>query len=65
MHCFHPVCLSVCVCVCLSVCPANVLIFNFSAIKRDIDVKYIRDTFMVVPKSLKKIDLHRSKVLCF
>ena len=28
-YCFHPVCLSVCV------CPANILVFYFSAIRRD------------------------------
>ena len=51
------VCLSVCVCVCLSVCvsvcPANILVFYFSAIRRDIDLKFIQDTYMVVLNSLK------------
>ena len=65
-YCFHPVCLSVClsVCVyvCLCVCPANILVFYFSAIRRDIDLKFIQDTYRVVLNSLKKIDLHRSKV---
>ena len=46
-------CVCVCVCVCMSVCPcaANILVFYFSAIRRDIDLK-----------SMKNIDLHRSKV---
>ena len=62
-YCFHPVCLSVCVCVCLCVCPANILVFYFSAIRRDIDLKFIQDTYRVVLNSLnKKIDLHKSKV---
>ena len=56
-YCFHPVCLSVCVCVCLSVCvsvcPANILVFYFSAIRRDIDLKFIQDTYRVVLNSLK------------
>ena len=56
------VCLSVCVCVCVSVCPADILLFYFSAITRDIDLKFIQDTYMVVPNSKKNIDLHRSKV---
>ena len=45
-YCFHPVCLCVCVCVCVcvSVCPANILIFYFSATRRDIDLKLIQDT---------------------
>ena len=55
-------CLSVCVCVCLCVCPANILVFYFSAIRRDIDLKCIQDTDRVVLNSLRKIDLHRSKV---
>ena len=48
--------------VCLSVCPANILVFYFSAIRRDIDLKLIQDTYRVVLNSLKKFDLHRSKV---
>ena len=56
------VCLSVCVSVCLCVCPANILVFYFSAIRRDIDLKFIQDTYRVVLNSLKIIDLHRSKV---
>ena len=53
---------SPCLSVCLSVCPANILLFNFLAIWRDIDLKFIQDTYRVVLNSLKKIDLHRSKV---
>ena len=56
-YCFHPVCLSVClcvcVCVCVSVCPANILVFYLSAIRRDIDLKFIQDTYRVVLNSLK------------
>ena len=54
-YCFHPVCLSVCVCVsvCVSVCPVNILVFYCSAIRRDIDLKFIQDTYMVVLNSLK------------
>ena len=59
-YCFHPVCLSVCVCVC--VCPANILVFYLSAIRRDIDLKFIQDPYRGVPNSLKNIDLHRIKV---
>ena len=44
----------------LSVCPANILVFYFSAIRRDIDLKFIQDTYWVVLNSLKIIDLHRS-----
>ena len=43
-------------------CPANILIFYFSAIRRDIDLKFIQDTYWVVLNSHKNIDLHRSKV---
>ena len=43
----------VCVCVCVSVCPANILVFYFSAIRRDIVLKFIQDTHMVVLNSLK------------
>ena len=57
-YCFHPVCLSVClsvcVCVCLCVCPADILVFYFSAIRRDIDLKFIQDTYGVRLNSLKK-----------
>ena len=56
-YCFHPVCLCMCVCVslsvCVSVCPANILVFYFSAIRRDIDLKSIQDTYMVVLNSQK------------
>ena len=47
------VCLCVCVClsVCVSVCPANILVFYCSAIRRDIDLKFIQDTYMVVLNS--------------
>ena len=41
-------------CVCLSVCPANILVFYFSAIRRYIALKCIQDTYMVVLNSLKK-----------
>ena len=51
-YCFHPVCLSVCVSVCLSVCvsvcQADILVFYFSAIERDIDLKFIQDTYRVI-----------------
>ena len=47
------VCVSVCLCMCVSVCPANILVFYFSAIRRDIDLKFIQDTYMVVLNSLK------------
>ena len=49
-----------CVCVNVSVCPANILVFYFSAIRRDIDLKFMQDNYRVVLNSLKKI--HRSKV---
>ena len=42
------VCVCVCVSVCVYVCPANILVFYFSAIRRDIDLKCIQDTYMVV-----------------
>ena len=54
--------LSLCLSVCVCVCPANILVFYFSAIRRDIDLKFIQDTDRIVLKSLKKIDLHRSNV---
>ena len=56
---FSP-CLSVCLCVC--VCPANILVFYLSAIRRDIDLKFIQDTYRVVLNSQKNIDFHGSKV---
>ena len=46
-------CVCVCVCVCVSVCPANILVFYFSAIRRDINLKFLQDTYMVVLNSLK------------
>ena len=49
-------------CVCVSVCPANILVFYFSAIRRDIDLKFIQDTYRVVLNSLNKIDLYMSMV---
>ena len=51
-----------CLSVCVSVCPADILLFYFSAIRRDIDLKFIQDSYRVVFNSLNKIDLHRSKV---
>ena len=50
-YCFHPVC-------CLSVCVTNILVFYFSAIRRDIDLKFIQDTNRVVLNSLR----NKSKV---
>ena len=50
-----------CVSVCVSVCPANILIFYFSATRRDIDLKLIQDTYRVVLDSLKKIIGQRSR----
>ena len=46
----------------MSVCPADMLVFYFSANRRDIDLKFIQDTYRVVLNSLKQIDLYRSKV---
>ena len=61
---FSP-CLSVCLCVCLcvrlSVRPANSLVFYLSAIRSDIDLKCIQDTYSVVLNSIQNIDLHRSR----
>ena len=45
----------------LSVCPANILVFYFSAIRRDIDLKFIQDTYRVVLNSQKNIDRQRSQ----
>ena len=42
--------------------PANIFVFYFSAIRRDIDLKFIQDTKRDVLNSLKNIDLHRIKV---
>ena len=47
---------------CVSVCPANILVFYFSAIRRDIYLKFIHDTYRVVLNSQTNIDFHRSKV---
>ena len=47
---FHLICLSVCLCV----CPANILVFYFSAIRRDIDLKFMQDIYRVVLNSLNK-----------
>ena len=41
--------------VCVSVCPANILVFYFSAIRRDTDLKFIHDTYRVVLNSLQKL----------
>ena len=46
----------------MSVYPANNLVFYLSAIRRDIDLKFIQDTYRGVLNSLNKIDIHRSKV---
>ena len=43
--------LSVYVSVCLCVCLVNILVFYFSAIRRDIDLKCIQDTHRVVVNS--------------
>ena len=43
-------------------CPANIFVFYFSAIRRDIDLKFILDTYRVVLNLHKNIDLHMSKV---
>ena len=53
---------SPCLSVCLCVYPANILVFYFSAIGRNIDLKFIQDTYRVVLNSQKNIDRHRSKV---
>ena len=39
------------VCLCVCVCPANILVFYFSAIRRDIDLKFMQDTYRVVLNS--------------
>ena len=64
---------SVCLCVCLSlslslsvsVCLADNLVFYFSAIRRDIDVKFIQDTYRVVLNSQVKGQGHRDGTLLF
>ena len=44
-------------------CPANILVFYFSAIRRDIDLKFMQDMYSVALNShSKNIDLHRSMV---
>ena len=48
--------------VCVRVCPANILVFYFSAIRRDIDLKFMQDIYRVALNSLKKHDIHRSMV---
>ena len=40
----------------------HILVFYFSAISRDIDLKFIQDTNRVAINSLKKIVFHRSNV---
>ena len=34
--------------VCVSVCPADILVFYFSATRRDIDLKFMQDTYRAV-----------------
>ena len=46
--------LSFCLSVCVSVCSVNILVFYLLAIRRDIDLKFIQDTFRVVLNSLKQ-----------
>ena len=44
-------------------CPANILVFYFSAIRGDIDLQFMQDIYRVALNSLKKnVDLHRSMV---
>ena len=43
--------------MCLCVCPVNILVFYFSAIIRDIDLKFIYDTYGVVLNLLNKINI--------
>ena len=47
---------SVCVpvCLCVSICPANILVFYYSAIRGDIDMKFTHHTYGVVFNSLGK-----------
>ena len=42
------------VCVCVSVWTADILVIYFSAIRRDIDLKFIQDTYRVVLNSLQR-----------
>ena len=62
-------CLSVGLSVCVHMCPANILVFYFSAIRRDIDLKFIQDTNRDVLMSLKnsydKGQGHRDGTLLF
>ena len=52
------VCLCVCVCVCLCVCVSGQYFgIFFTAIRRDIDLKFMQDIYRVVLNSLKNIDL--------
>ena len=55
--------------MCLYVCPAKILVFYFSAIRRDIDLKFIQDTYRVVLNSLKELIFkaqgHRDGTLLF
>ena len=54
-----------CVSVCVSVCPANILIFYFSATRKDIDLKLIQDTYVVVLGSLRSKVKITGMVYCF
>ena len=49
--------------MCVPVCPADILVFYLSAIRRDIDLKFIQDTYRVVLNSLKNI--HKDGTLIF
>ena len=53
------VCLSVCV------CQANILVFYFSAIRRDIDLKFMQDTYKVVLNSLKRVNCQVHRYIAF
>ena len=66
------VCLSVYLSVCLCVCPANILVFYFSAFRRAIDLKCMQDTNRDVLNSLScilpdynKVSLYSIKVPSF
>ena len=48
--------------MCMCVCPADIWVFYFSAISRDIDLKFMQDSYKVVINSRKNIDFDRSKV---
>ena len=48
--------------VCVSVCPANILVFYLSDIRRDIDLKCIQVTYIGLYSIHSKIDIYRSKV---